>query len=298
MQLRLIQIVSKVAFASLMLTALNAKEIPVMKETIIEIPAKDYSVVTFPFKIANIQMGAFSYRKEKNKPLVPAIKDNGVKKISLSKKDINNNSKQKSVGNNILNIKKIDNMLTFRPKTKGQVEIIVWGNKDFPMIIKIKVVDFADKNIKFVQVVDSRKEVVNFESSPHEKVIERIMRFLHNSSVNPKPRGYENIVRKEIYDVGIKNREGVTFARVRVSLTKEVVGKIYVGQEWNVNIVPEFDNENGETIDIPDRFSLTLYEEMFDSPGVFAVSLETYSITKEHGTRVMIVRNKEQNRWK
>jgi hypothetical protein len=170
----------------------------------------------------------------------------------------------------------------------------VWGNKNFPMIIKISVVDEADTDIDFVQLVDNRKEVISFEASPHEKVIENIMRFLHNADVNPKPRGYENIVRKEIYDVGIKDRDGKTFARVRVTLTKEVVGKIYVGQEWNVNVVPEFDNEDGEIVEIPSDFELTLYEEMFDSPGIFAVSLETYQITKKNGTRVMIVRNKEQ----
>jgi hypothetical protein len=273
-------------------TSLSAKDVYIAKKVTIEIPKKDYSVIRFPFKVTNIQLGAFSYLKEKGAPTPKAIKNNGVQKITLSKKGANN-KKVSTPSNNMLNIKKIDNILTFRPKAKGDVEIIVWGYKDYPIILKIKVVDYGDVNLNFINEVDRRADVLDFEASPHEKILERITRFLHNSEANPKPRGYDNIVRKEIYDVGIKDRDGLTFARVRVSLLREIVGKTYTGQEWNVNVVGEFDNENGDEVLIPEGFELTLYEEMFDSQGVFSVSLETNNITKEHGTRVMIVRRKE-----
>ncbi|WP_294961555.1 hypothetical protein [Sulfurimonas sp.] len=293
MQHHLIQTAFKIALALLIFSTLNGKDIPIMKTTTIELPVSEYSIIKFPFKVAEARLGSYKYKKIKGEVTPIIIKNNANKNISLSKKNPAVPAPIVTSGENLLNIKKIDNFLTFRPRFKGTAEIVVWGNKDFPMIIKIDIVDDADKNINFVQVLNSRKEVINFESNPHEKVLENIMRFLHNSEVNKKPRGYENIVRKEVYDVAIRDRQGVIFARVRVSLTKEVAGKIYVGQEWNVNIVEEFDNEN-ETVEIPNGFYLTLYEEMFDSEGVFAVSLETYTITKEHGTRVFIVRNKEQ----
>jgi len=32
---------------------------------------------------------------------------------------------------------------------------------------------------------------------------------------------------------------------------------------------------------------------MFDDDGVYGVSLETYGVTKEHGTRVMVIRRRD-----
>lgn len=292
MQHLLKQTVIKLFIVFLFFSTIEAKEIPVMKVSTVEIPVHEYSVIKFPFKITNIQLGGFKYRKAKDKLISPEFRDKNQQQITLSKKGGANNSKVTKVGKNVLNIERIDNMLTFRPNVKGRVELIVWGYKDFPMIIELNVKDTADKDIEFVQLLDKRDDVINFEANPHEKVIEKIMRFLYNSNVNPKPRGYENIIKKKIYDVEIKDRDNNIFARIRVSLLNEIVGKKYIGQIWNVNIVPEFDVSD-ETINIPDAFSLNLYEEMFDSPGVYAVSIETYTITKEHGTRVMLVRKKD-----
>jgi len=284
----LIQIAFSVALSLLVASSLNALEVPIVKQTTIEVPYKDYTVIRFPFKVTKIQAGTFTYKREKTKKIAP-VNPNGVKQITLTKQKGASAANIKTLQNNPLNLRKIDKMLTLRPIAKGETEVIVWGNAEFPMIVKIKVVDKADKNIDFIQILDKRSEVITFESSPHEKVIENIMRFLYNSEVNKKPSGYENVARKELYDVAIKDRNGDVFARVRVSLSKEVVGRRYTGQVWNVNIVPEFDNEH-ETIEIPEGFRLSLYEEMFDKSGVFAISLETYRVTKEHGTRLMIVR--------
>jgi len=299
MQLRLIRIVSSsLLFMAVTIgVTVSAKDVPVLKTMTIEIPQGEYSILKFPFKITNLQLGEFKgHVKKKRKPAI-VLPDNGVKRINISKKTGENNPKVKNSMTNILNLKRVDNILTFRPKIKGSIEIIVWGNKDFPMVLKVNVVQksHGDTDINFVQTVDSRQEVIKFESNPHEKVIERIMKYLYNPIVNKKPRGYEEVVRKDIYDVAIEDENNIVVARVRASLVKESIGKRYVGQVWNVNIVPEFENRN-ETVTIPDGFYLTLYPEMFDAPGVFAVSLETYRITKKHGTRVMVVRRKEEQR--
>ncbi len=291
MQHHLTQIVSSLLIIGASTVSLHALEIPVVPETTIEVPYKQFSIIKFPFKVTNIQQSIFSYTRKKSSKLSPAVKASGVKQITLTKAKGASAAKIEATSKNILNIKKIDNILTMRPSFKGETQVIVWGNSEFPMVIKIKVVDDADKNIEFIQIVSKRSEVANFESSPHEKVIERIMKSLYNSELHPKPRGYENVARKELYDVEIKDRDNSPFARLRVSLSKEYVGKKYIGQVWNVNVLPEFDTEDN-TIEIPDGFKLSLYEEMFDSQGVYAVSLETYQITKGHGTRIMLVREK------
>ncbi|MBD3795545.1 MAG: hypothetical protein IE881_06375 [Epsilonproteobacteria bacterium] len=277
---------------------LYGKDVPVMKKVSVEIPVGEYSIFTFPFKVTEIQPGNFRATKkvkvdsDKDKPIeLP----NGTKKITINKKNGESEpTKNGAEKTNILNMQKIDNMVTFRPKMKGEAELILWGNQDYPMIIDVKIVERGegDKELNFVQLVDSRKEVINFEANPHEKVIENIIQYLYAPDLHRKPSGYEEVVRQDVYDVGIKDRKGNIFARVRLSLTKEVVGKRYVGQVWNANIVPQFDNRDG-TVNIPEGFKLKLYDEMFDSRGVYAVSLETYTITKEHGTRVMVVRKKE-----
>ncbi|WP_457748579.1 hypothetical protein [Sulfurimonas sp.] len=299
MQLRLIQIASSLLLiaATLIGSSANAKDVPVLKSVTLEIPQGEYSILKFPFKITNLQLGEFRGHVKKKKKDSVALPNNGVKRINISKTNGANKPKVKNVQPNILNLKRVDNILTFRPKIKGFIEIIVWGNKAFPMVLKINIVNKnkGDTDINFVQVLDKRDEVIKFESSAHEQVIERITRYLYNPVVNKKPRGYEEVVRKDIYDVGIENSDGKVIARVRASLVKESVGRRYVGQVWNANIVPEFESGD-ETITIPDGFYLTLYPEMFDAPGVFAVSLETYRITKKHGTRVMVVRRKEEQR--
>ena len=289
---RSIQTVFKIALLfTLGAASLNAIEMPIRKNITIEVAKKEFNIIKFPFKVTKIQLGVFSYRKLKSNKKPPPTAQ-VTKKITLSKKKAGASHTKVSPKLNILNIKKVDNIITMRPAAKGEVELIVWGNKSYPMVIKIKVVDEADQNIEFIHIVDERKQVIEFESSPHEKVIEKLMRTLFNENVNPAPRGYEHSARREIYDVGVENDDGFVYVRVKVSLTKEIIGKKYVGQVWNVNLVPEFEEDN-ETVFTPDDMKLTLFYEMFDSPGVYAISLETYSITKEHGTRLMIVRSKE-----
>ena len=294
MQRHSIQTVFKAALLLVLVATLGAREIPIRKNVTLEVSLKEFSVINFPFKVTKIQLGVFTYQERKDsKPQKnKAIENSGAKKISLSKKTNTKATPTGVTNKNILNIKKIDKIITVRPDSIGEVEAIVWGNRDYPMVVKIKVVEVADQDITFVHVVDERKLVTKFESGAHERVIELLMRSLFNEDVNPRPRGYESIVRKEVYDVGIEDNDGFVYTRVQVALTKEFVGKKYVGQVWNVNMVPEFDSD-GETISMPDDFRLQLFYEMFDSEGVYSISLETYEIDKKHGTRLMLVRSKD-----
>lgn len=258
-----------------------------MRIATISIPVKEYSIIEFPFIIKDIQFNAFTYKKmiQKKVPVKKniAIKNSGVKKITLSKKTKAKKLPTKGA-KNLLGMTKGKNVITFKPKFKGYLEMIIWGHKDFPIILKIKVVDkkYGSQNIKFVNLTENRHAVIEFESSSHEKIIEKIVKHLYNKGLNPKPSGYANVIRKEVYDVAVMvgNKK---IATLRNTLIREIVGRGYVGQVWNVNVL-----KNKE--EIPKDFKIHLYEDMFLSDGVYAVSLETYDINIAHGTRVMIVR--------
>ena len=274
----------------LVASSVFAFDVPVVKESTITVLPNKYCVIKFPFKVTHIQLGTFEYKAKVKKETTTALNDNKINRISLSSKSGTHSAKPKN--SNFLNIKKIDNMITLRPKKKGRTQIIVWGNANFPMIININVGENGYQNIDYIQMVSNRESVIKFEQNPHERIIELIMRYLYNPVVNKKPSGYDIVTKKEIYDVAIKDRNNKPFAKFRATLIKQINGRLYQGEVWNVNIVPEF-NTKEETIEVPDGFKLKLYPEMFDAPGVYAVSLETYSITKAHGTRVMIVRKRE-----
>lgn len=298
----LTQIVSKNVFIAILLAgALFSKEVPIMKTVTINIPLKEYSIVEFPFKIIDIQAKSFVYRsKVKRKIKKSEIKKYKSKGISLSKSSTKTPIKS-PIGSekDILGLDKGVNVLTFKPKFTGYTEMIIWGYSDFPIIIKINVVEAnkADKYIKFKDILNKSKEVKKFESSTHEKIIEKITQHLYDEHYESKPIGYESIVRKDIYDVEVKNRDNKVVAIFRSSLIREIIGRDYLGQVWNVNLVgfkeDVFFGLMEEEHIVSEDLELNLNEEMFDEKGIFGISLETYSITKKHGTRVMIVRSRD-----
>jgi hypothetical protein len=256
-------------------------DIPIMKVVTLNIPLKEYSILDFPFKIVDVQTKTFTYKTKvpKNNPK--------KRKVTLAKrKDAN-----------VLGVEKGVNVLTFRPTSIGYTEMIVWGYSEFPMILKINVTDPKDahKHIRFIEVLDKKQEIQKFESNSHEKIIEEITQHLYDENYSSKPAGYESRVRKDEYIVEVLGDDKEPVAMLSTTLTREIIGRDYVGQVWNVNIKEAKDSILGfdTTPSISDDFEVRLYEEMFDEEGVFSVSLETYTITKAHGTRVMVVRRKD-----
>lgn len=297
------QIVSRLLFLIILITvSIEAKEVPIMKTVTVNIPVKEYSILDFPFKVKDVQTKSFTYRAN----VVHKVKKSELKNIkkqgiSLSRKNIDLNKSTKKVikSNDVLGFERGVNVLTFKPKYIGFAEMIIWGYDGFPIILKVNVVEpnKADKYIRFVELVENKKDVAKFESSSHEKIIEKITQHLYDESYKSKPSGYESIVRKDIYDVEVLNNKKEVVAIVRNTLIREIIGRDYLGQVWNVNLVG-FRKEillgmMEEKFIVDEKLELNLYEEMFDENGIFSVSLETYKITKDHGTRVMVVRRRD-----
>jgi len=264
-------------------TMLYSKDIPIMKTIEVNIPVNEYSIIDFPFKIKELQTKTFNYKTVVTKQ-VPLEQKSSANSISLSKKD---EIKKPQVKNDILGLEKGLNVLTFKPKSLGFAEMIVWGYELFPIILKINVVEAqnGDKYLKFVEILENKNEIQKFESSSHEKIIEEITRHLYDEKYSSKPVGYESIVRNASYSVNVLGKNKEIIGVIKNTLIREIVGRDYLGQVWNVNFIPSSE-EYWST-------EIQLYEEMFDDDGVYGVSLETYGVTKEHGTRVMVIRRRD-----
>lgn len=284
MQLHCKQIVFRyIALLLLVTLTVHAKEVPIMKTVTINIPKGEYSILDFPFEIKEIQMKAFKYKKLVTKKIEITENTNVEEKVTLNKKgDI----PTKQTTGNTLGIEKGKNVISFRPQIFGTTEMIIWGYKNFPLIIKIEVVEpeEADKYIKFVETIDNKKDVIKFESSAHEKIIENIVKHLYDENYESKPAGYESIVRNTSYFVEVKNKEKEVIGHLKNSLIREIIGRDYLGQVWNINFVSNEKNQ--------EKTIINLYEEMFDEDGIYGVSLESYSINENNGTRVMVVRRR------
>lgn len=280
-------------------TSLFSKEVPLLKVVSVNIPVGEYSVLDFPFEIVTLKAKTFKYKRNKTQlmsmpsnqstQLIPT-KDG----ITLSKKNDNTGNKISSgskskPGKNVLGLEKGKNVIVFRPKHKGSTELIIWGYKDFPIMLKINVTDIADsdKHIKFVKILDDRKDVENFESKPHEKIIELITRHLYDESYKSKPAGYESIVRRAEYNINVKDRDGNVIAILHNSLIREIVGRDYLGEVWNVNLI------GNANIIVPKGLEVNITGPLYGkADGIYGVSPEHNYVTSEHGTRVMIVRRR------
>jgi len=312
------RLLSILIVSNLIISTLFAKEVPIMREIDINIPLKEYSIVEFPFKIKGVQFTTFTYKKkvktidgvevDEKKEVEPI---NTKKKIRLSRKEKKSQDKQKRAlemkeKKNLLGIERGDNVMTFKPKFLGKTEMIIWGYEDFPIVINLNVEKpkNADKFIQFKKPFNKRSQIKKFEANPHEQIIEKITKYLYTDKAKFKPSGYRDVVRKELYEINLKDRNQNIYGVVRCTLVREIEGHLYKGQVWNINLLsyPTDKKSKLETTnyqpskneDILNNTKLNLYEEMFDEDGIFAVSLETYSITKDNGTRVIIVRNNQK----
>lgn len=280
------QIVFKIFISGVFLFGIQmfGKDIPIMKTVTVNIPAEEYSIIDFPFEIKDLQAKTFNY----GATVVKQVPE-GNTAISLSRRSNNiENAEVLSAqkGNDVLGLEQGVNVLTFKPKFLGSAEMIIWGYEQFPIIMKINVVDAkdaTDKQIRFIETIDNDKDIANFESSSHEKIIEEITRHLYDDSYKSKPAGYESVVQSKSYKIQVLDDDRYVVGNIENSLLREIVGRDYLGQVWNINYVPNDDNS---------VLKIRLYEEMFDGDGVFSVSVESYLIDTQHGTRVMIVRRR------
>ena len=325
------QHVSKlIALILLISTNLYSRDIPMSKTITLDIPLSEYSILEFPFEIKDMQFKVFTYQGKRIKKIEKSTQVKHLKSLKSLKSSTKPRIKKPS--GNILGMEKGKNIITFRPKAKGFTEIIVWGNKNFPMMIKINVVSVnnSEKYFKFVELRKNKKVVRKFESDSHVNVIKKLTKHLYDDNYKSTPAGYENIFRTETYSVNVQDEKDNSISVLKASLLREIKGRNYLGQVWEITLDNyyeqivlngyEYDSANNinhhyyndtvtyenkqykyklnelnqkvilKKIKIPENFKLSLYEELFDEQGIYGISLETYGITKEHGTRIMIVR--------
>jgi hypothetical protein len=232
---------------------LFAVDVPLTQVINIEISFGKFNVLELPFKIKSIDKASFI----PHKLLVQKKSDGEVTDLTSSGESISD------ISSNAMIIKRGENTITLFPKRYGVLRTVIWGYK-YPVMMEIKVVKSKyPKYFKFTGQNTNKKDSLKFESTSHEKVITKLMKYLFNRKT---PKGYDSVSKNTIY-----HSNGM-----KILYVKALVGHGYVADEWIVK------NVTNETI--------TLYEEMFYKDGIYAISLENDTIAPGEKCRMFIVK--------
>jgi len=254
---------------------LVSKEIPLVKNIDIYVPYKEFSVIEFPFKIKGYAFTPFVYKakvKDKKKDLAPTYTSPSLEKMpSSASEKLKRSVKSKLAAkkpSTPIDVAKGNNFFRLYPKKIGKTELLVWGYKEYPVMIKLHVTKDAtkyDKQIKFLDYSIKESKAEKFESSGHDRVVIKITKALF---LNKLPQGYKNLSLHKEY---ISNN-------LHVKLTKTITGKKYKGEEYVLT------NNSPDTI--------TLVAEMFEREGIYGVTFINNILVPESSTRVFIVRGR------
>lgn len=254
---------------------LIAKEIPLVKNIDIYVPYKEFSVIEFPFKIRGYAFTPFTYKavvKDKKVDLAPTYATPSLEKkpSSLSKKVIRATKNKLASKKPItpIDVAKGNNFFRLYAKKIGKTELLVWGYKEYPVMIKLHVTKDKtkyDKQIKFLDYSIRETKAKEFESASHDRVVIKITKALF---LNVLPQGYKN---KTLHKEYISNN-------LHVKLINTIVGKRYKGEEYILT------NKHSDTV--------TLMAEMFEGKGIYGVTFINNILTPNSSTRVFIVRER------
>jgi len=254
---------------------LLAKDIPLVKNIDIYVPYKEFSVIEFPFKIKGYAFTPFVYKakvKDKKIELAPTYATPSLEKTSSSTSEkVIRATKNKLAAKKPatpIDIAKGDNFFRLYPKKIGKTELLVWGYKEYPIMIKLHVtkdVRIYDKQIKFLDYSIKETKAEKFESTGHDRVVIKITKALF---LNTLPQGYKNRSLRKEY---ISNN-------LHVKLTKTITGKRYKGEEYILT------NKYSDTV--------TLVAEMFEGKGIYGVTFINNILVPKSSTRVFIVRER------
>ena len=241
-------------FLAILVNSLVAVEIPITQVMNFDVSFGKFNIIEFPFKIKSIDKATFIPRsllvKQKKNGQITDITEDGD---SIS-----------DVAEDAVVITRGTNTLTMFPKRYGVLRLVVWGYK-FPVMIEVKTV--KNDYPKFYRLKDykvDKKAALNFESTSHEKVITKLIKYLFNKET---PKGFQNRSKDLTY----------TSQGLKVLYNRALLGQGYLGDEWIVENITD-----GE---------ITLYEEMFYKDGIYAVSIENDKLKPGEKCRVFVVRN-------
>ena len=269
-----IRTVFKTVFLALAFSAIaSAKDIPISNTMTIYVPLKQFSVIAFPFKITGKKSSSFYTtvkveKKQKKSNEHSDIKIPSMDKPLISsrfkdKKGIKKKKERKRSKKAPIKIDVGNNNVQIYPLATGHIELIIWGYKKYPIMLKI-IVDpkLGENYYNFVDYNTKPKSVKKFESDSHEKILAKITKALF---LGKSPKGYK----KETF------YSKFTSDNLEFVLVQGFYGKRYIGEEW---------------IGTNKSDKIKLYPEMFFNDDIYSVSFENNILNKGESTRIFIVR--------
>jgi len=257
----MLRILVLIAFS--LLTIVNAKIIPLVQNLEIYIPVKELSVIEFPFLIKEKKFTPFVYKVKLNKignksdPLKSAVK---LPKISST----NGFTIHQPVSvKNIFTRNK--NFAQFYPRYEGSTEVIIWGYKKYPILLKLIATKDKKKTNRYIKFIDydkSFKVRKDFADLSHEKLCSRLIYLLYNNKV---PGGFK--VESEHKEYKSKNFDFI--------LIKSIIGKYYSATEYKIT-------------NISDK-KIKLNEPMFASAYTYAISIVNRDLNPNETTKIFVV---------
>ena len=254
-----------ISILSLLGSTLFALDYPLDRVIRLEIKNNTMTVLEFPFIIKAKKSDLFKRVKvssskkqiklDKNKKIqVPKFETttkiiNGkkivVKKYTNSSKGV----KSGKGGNSKKRVFKVTsskngNIMELIPRALGVTKIIIWGYSHYPIMLHIKVVadDMKNKDhedyYNFIDFKNVKQDVIDFESSRHENVIKKLLKYAYIGKV---PRGYKieylnKVEQSDFYKIklistsngkkyGIKSYEITNTSKEEINLTNEMFYK-------------------------------------------------------------------------
>jgi hypothetical protein len=278
--------ISHLIVSSILLFGINlsAKDYPLERTINITLSNHSTTVLEFPFKIIDLQFDPFkriTFISKNELKQNDEVESSDIKVPKITEKRVINGQEVTVVKKNPLaetpkkntkplHVKKSKdgNIIEIRPSQTGSTKAIVWGFKDYPVMLNIKVEKHtSDTNdyYKFIDYSTPEKELIAFEGQRHETVIKKLML---SGYLNETPKGYT----KEILN---------SFEESDNYLLQ--LDSILVGKNYNLRAYTFLNTSNED---------FKIEEKMFYQKGnVYAVSVEKLGriLKPNEKTRVFVV---------
>ena len=220
------------------------------------------SIIEFPFDIKAVKATSFIYKvkiTEELSALTPMSAPNSSNTVKVKK------NKNTTTFTRPIIISRTKRVITITPKKEGRMSLIIWGYK-YPIILDIRTrlinTNQYDRYITFLDYSQDKQKAIQFESTSHEKVITKLIKYIYNNKV---PQGYQ-------YEAGTLDYKT---NGIRLIQIKSLIGNRYRAEEWIV----ENDTNN----------SIILYPEMFYNKNIYAISFDNNKLKSGERVKMFIV---------
>lgn len=237
-----------------------AAELPIVPSTEIVVEKGKWATISFPFDLQDVRNSPFI-----GKTSIPD--DVSADEVVNSEVLLDSDALPQPKGQAQTSIKmeKTKRTISIYPYRLGTTQLVIYGNKSYPMHLKINVANKAGADhFTFVGYTeDVQKKTQSFEMVTHEKVISKLIKYGYNNKV---PSGYRKISGGKTY-----TRDGMNF-----KLNSVLKGDGYQLDTWIVK------NTKGGIV--------SLYPEMFYVDGIYAVAFENNKLNTGEATKMFVVK--------